>query len=198
MQAVAMGNVQWAMGNGLWPMAMGRELRGMSSVLWAMRLFHSKRSHFRIADFSAEIPNWTIIAPLLRDGGWILWNEDADIVCTQPALVSRVLALFVAPESHIRRLTNATAVEPVVPQAEAVRRLGTLPELAGTSPQERINLLGHLEKFQICFRLNPAEGVSYGGMAGWLFPSMRPSCDVFVLPDDPTLISDHLRKFSST
>lgn len=126
----------------------------------------------------------------MHDRGVVLLNEEVKIVCIWPSLLSRVIALFVCPTDHRKLLTGigtTSAREPLVPDADAIRALKLIPELQAHTPEHLGVLLRTLESLGVCYHISAEEAAVYGQVGGFLFPSLRPACELFQLPIDERL-----------
>lgn len=88
----------------------------------------------------------------------LLGVTGSDVICVQPQLVSKAMALFISPLSHKIRIMHALQKPlfggAIVKTEDAITRLGTLPELAPLSPSERAQVLKFMEEIDLCFELD--------------------------------------------
>lgn len=120
--------------------------------------------------------NWAAQSELLEMLGMIRRDPLGELVCTRPGLLARVVALFVAPDDHVRRLASsaATAREAVLSMDATLRQLRQLPELAQVGSEQVERALRVLESMGICFRISNG--------ASLVFPSLCAPAELLNLP----------------
>lgn len=114
----------------------------------------------------------------LQDMGLLLFNRNTQMVCIDPQLIAKALAVFVMPPNH-----EAVIFANVPP---SIKELSILPHQlvkdriiqAKIATDENIlEVIECLQQFDFCYKLNEEEEKMYGSkdkpLSGYLFPSMR-------------------------
>ena len=135
----------------------------------------------------------------LHDIGVVVFANHTKCVCIRPQFLAKAMAVFVCPDEHLERLTNKptpmlTARHAILSADEARSRVALLlrdgPRSQFVAPgaisaEDTLDGVMHLlEEFDLCYRLSPDEVRVYGE-EGYLFPSLRPIGELFLLPPMP-------------
>lgn len=113
-------------------------------------------------------PNsWRSCLAYLHDVGAIVLSPQGDVLCSQPALIAKVMALFVASPAHLFRMVGSAELTGKAYLGEAgvailsrqliVGRLRTIAELAKGSDADATSILAFLERFDFCYALSERE-----------------------------------------
>lgn len=113
-------------------------------------------------------------------------------VCVWPSLLSRIIALFNGPDDHRSRLSGSRlrTRSALFSEAQAEATLRSLAELESKPREELLGLLRSMEALGVCYHLAD----STNGKNAFLFPALRPACEIFHLPYLPS--EDHLGESS--
>jgi hypothetical protein len=115
----------------------------------------------------------------LHNTGFILFQND--MICTQPQGFVKIMASFVAPEIHISRNLIRKDEKWLLSSKEFISelKLAIKKNKINIMENEHINEFSiMLENFGFYYKLSPKEHIIFQ-REGYLFPSLRPSCDSF-------------------
>lgn len=89
---------------------------------------------------------WEAVITNFNELGILLYNEEFNLLCLKPTFLSKMMALFIAPEQHIQRLQSDSDVHEtnlrsaIVGYTSAINRISSLKEISGYSSTKFIYL----------------------------------------------------------
>lgn len=137
----------------------------------------------------------------LSNTGRVVTSPGFEMVCTRPALMSKILSIFVCQQEHMRRLVSNITVRSrmdIITRSEFVRRLLGLNDIAGVYDSDLLcdKIIKTLESMEFCFNLTPGEarlayGLDVGHEQCYIFPALRDFIDIASLPPEDKIKSEN-------
>ena len=149
----------------------------------------------------------TACIEFLHSVGCVVYNPRSQLVCLRPQFLSKVAAIFLAPNEHLARISpelaqSLSSRNPVVPRREAERRLRDLLQCR-LSKDDLAILFEGLEQFDLCYRVSAGQVKLYSDVSnqlreedGFLFPILRPVAELVGLPPIPLVASTDVQTTS--